>query len=142
MYAKFSKCEFWLQEVKFLGHVVSKDRILVDSSTIDAVLYWNRPTNATEVRSFLGLAGYYRSFVKGFSKLAGPLTNLTKKETKHEWTDKYDRDFEELKERLTTAPVLAITRSGEQFFIYSDVSHQGLGCVLMQDGKVTVYGSR
>ena len=79
MYAKFSKCEFWLQEVKFLVHAVFKDEILVYLSKIDAVLNWNRPTNATEVRSFLGLAGYYRRFMGGFSKLAGPLTNLTKK---------------------------------------------------------------
>ena len=114
LYAKFSKCEFWVQEVKFLGHVVSKDGILVDSSKIDAVLNWNRPTNATEVRSFIGLAGYYKRFVEGFSKLAGPLTHLTKKETNYEWTDKHDRAFEELKKRLTIASVLAIPRSGER----------------------------
>ena len=83
LYAKFSKCKFWLQEVKFLGHVVSKDGILVDSSKIDVVLNWNGPTNAMEVRSFLGLAGYYGRFVGEFSKLAGPFTNLTKKETKY-----------------------------------------------------------
>ena len=110
---------------------MSKDGISVDSSKIDAVLNWNRPTNATEVRSFLGLAGYYRRFVEGFSKLAGPLTNLTKKETKYEWTDKHRRAFQELKERLTTVPVLAIPRSGEQFLIYSDASHQ--------DGNVIAY---
>ena len=131
MYEKLSKCEFWLQEVKFLGHVVSKDGILIDSSEINAVLNWDRLTNATEVRSFLGLAGYYRRFVEGFSKLAGALANLTKKEMKCEWIDKHDRGFEELKERLTTALVLVIPRSGERFLIYSDASHQGLGCVLM-----------
>ena len=115
---------------------------MLDSSKIDTVLNWNRPTNATEVRSFLGLAGYYKRFVEGFSKLAGPLTHLTKKETKYEWIDKHDRAFQELKERLTTTPVLAIHRSGEQFLIYSDASHPGLGCILMQDGKVIAYGSR
>ena len=115
---------------------MSKDRISVDSSKIDAVINWNRSTNATEVKSFLGLAGYYRRFVEGFSKLVGPLTNLTKKETKYEWTGKHDESFEELKKRLTIAPILAIPRSGERFLIYSDASHQGLGCVLMQDGKV------
>ena len=119
---------------------MSKDRILVDSSKIDAVLNWKRPTNATEVRSFLGLAGYYRRFVEGFSKLAGPLTHLTKKETKYEWTVKHDEAFEELKKRLTIALVLVMPRSGEQFLIYSDASHQGLGCVLMQDGNVIAYG--
>ena len=133
LYARFNKCEFWLQEVKFLGYVVSKDEISVDSSKIDAVLNWKRSTNATEVRSFLGLTGYYRRFVEGFFKLAGPLTHLTNKETKYKWTDKHDRAFEELKERLTRAPILAIPRNGERFLIYRDASHQGLFCVLMQD---------
>ena len=80
--------------------------------------------------------------MEGFSKLAGPLTHLTKKDTKYEWTDKHDEAFKELKKRLTTALVLAIPKSGERFLIYSDASHQGLGCVLMQDGKVFAYGSR
>ena len=94
------------------------------------------------MRSFLGLAGYYRGFVKGFSKITTPLTNLTRKESKFEWTDKHDRAFQELRDRLTSAPVLAIPKSEEQFTIYSDASHQGLGCVLMQNGKVIAYGSR
>ena len=114
----------------------------MDSSKIDAVLSWNRLTNATEVRSFLGLIGNYRRFIEGFSKLAGPFTNLTKKKTKYEWIDKHDRAFQELKERLTIASLLAIPRSGERFFIYSDASHQGLDCVLMQDGTVIAYESR
>ena len=80
--------------------------------------------------------------MEGFSKVAGPLTHLTKKETKYEWTVKHEEAFEELKKRLTTAPVLAIPRSGERFLIYSDVLHQRLGCVLMQGGKVIAYRSR
>ena len=84
MYAKFSKCEFWLKEVKFLGHTVSKDGIAVDTIKTDVVLDWNKPTTATEVRSFLGLAGYYRIFVEGFSKIASPLTSLTRKDSKFE----------------------------------------------------------
>ena len=80
--------------------------------------------------------------MEGFSKLAKPLTNLTKKETRYDWTNKHDRAFEELKKRLTTSPVLAIPRNGERFVIYSDSSHQGLSCVLMQDGKLIAYGSR
>ena len=109
---------------------MTKEEISVDSSKIDAVLSWNRSTNATKVRSFLGLAGYYRRFGEEFSKLAGPLTNLTKKETKYEWIDKHNRAFKELKKRLTTTPVLAIPRSGERFLIYSDASHQELGYVI------------
>ena len=110
---------------------MSKNGTSIDTSKIDATLSWNRPTNATEARSFLGLAGYYKRFVEAFSKLVGPLTNLTKKETKYEWVDKHDRAFEELEDRLTIAPVLAIPKSRERFLIYSDASHQGLGCVLM-----------
>ena len=86
--------------------------ITVDSSKIDAILSWNRPTSATEVRSFLELVGYYRRFVEGLAKIAGPLTNLTKKEVKYEWTDKHERVFQELKEKLTSAPVLAIPKTG------------------------------
>ena len=84
LYTKFSKCEFWLQEVKFLGHVVSPQGISVDSLKADAVANWNRPTNPIEVRSFLGLAGYYRKFVKCFSKVTAPLTRLTKQDLKFE----------------------------------------------------------
>ena len=78
LYAKFSKCEFWLDSVSFLGHVVSKDRVMVDPSMIEAVKSWVRPTNVTEVRSFVSLASYYHRFVKGFSSVASQLTNLTK----------------------------------------------------------------
>jgi len=80
LYAKLKKCEFWLKEVSFLGHVISKDGRAVDPSKIEAVTNWERPTNVHEIRSFLGLAGYYWRFVEGFSKLSGPLTALTKKE--------------------------------------------------------------
>ncbi|KAL5555306.1 hypothetical protein UlMin_037542 [Ulmus minor] len=88
LYAKFSKCEFWLSSVQFLGHVVSKDGISVDASKIEAVSKWPAPTNVTEIRSFLGLAGYYRRFVEGFSSLSAPLTGLTKKNKKFEWTER------------------------------------------------------
>ena len=77
LYAKLSKCEFWKDKVAFLGHVVSKEGIFVDPKKIEAVVAWERPTNVTEVRSFLGLAGYYRTFVEGFSMIASPLTKLT-----------------------------------------------------------------
>ena len=110
---------------------MSKDGISVDLSKIEADLSLNRPTNVMEVKSFLGLVGNYRRFVEGFFKLIGPLTNLTKKEARYEWTYKHDRAFEESKKRLTSASVLAIPRSRERFFIYSDASHQGLGCVIM-----------
>ncbi|KAJ4701711.1 Retrotransposon protein, putative, Ty3-gypsy subclass [Melia azedarach] len=142
LYAKFSKCQFWLDRVAFLGHVISADGIYVDPQKVEAVVNWERPTNVTEVRSFLGLAGYYRRFVEGFSRIARPLTKLTRKNVKFEWIDDCEQSFQELKKRLTSAPVLTLPSGIEGFVVYSDASRQGLGCVLMQHGKVIAYASR
>ena len=142
LYAKFSKCEFWLSKVHFLGHVVSAEGISVDPAKIEAVINWKAPRSVTEVRSFLGLAGYYRRFVESFSKIAAPLTALTRKGKQYEWTQKCEESFQELKRRLTSAPILIIPTSGEPLVIYSDASKVGLGAVLMQNGKVVAYGSR
>ena len=142
LYAKFSKCEFWLREVQFLGHIVGSEGIRVDPAKIEAVMNWERLKTPTEVRSFMGLAGYYRRFVKDFSKIAVPLTRLTRKNEKFEWTDKCEKSFQELKQRLVTAPVLALPDDQGDFVIYSDASYKGLGCVLMQHGKVIAYASR
>lgn len=142
LYAKFSKCDFWQRQVGFLGHVVSGEGISVDPEKVKAVIDWPRPTSMTGIRSFLGLAGYYRRFIEGFSRLSLPMTKLTRKGVKYEWNEACDRCFEELKKRLTTAPVLAIPKSGEKFTIFSDASHSSLGCVLMQDGRVNTYASR
>jgi hypothetical protein len=98
LFAKLKKCEFWMDRVVFLGHVISRDGITVDPSKIEAVVNWVRPTNVSEVRSFLGLAGYYRRFVEGFSRIATPLTRLTQKNAKFEWTDECERSFQELKQ--------------------------------------------
>ncbi|WRX09990.1 Reverse transcriptase domain - like 10 [Theobroma cacao] len=108
LYAKFSKCEFWLESVAFLGHVVSKDGIQVDSKKIEAVEKWPRPTSVTEIRSFVGLAGYYHCFVRDFSKIVAPLTKLTRKDTKFEWSDACENSFEKLKACFTTALVLSL----------------------------------
>jgi hypothetical protein len=142
LYAKFLKCEFWLDKVIFLGHVVSKDGISVDPKKVEAVVNWERPTNVHEIRSFLGLAGYYRRFVEGFSKLSGPLTALTRKNARFLWTDECEQSFQELKLWLVTAPVLTLPSESCGFVIYSDASRKGLGCVLMQNGKVVAYASR
>jgi hypothetical protein len=106
LYAKLSKCEFWLNEVVFLGHVISEKGISVDPKKIEVVLKWERPTNVTEIHSFLGLAGYYRRFIKGFSTIASPMTRLTRKEVKFEWSKDCEASFQELKSRLTSALVL------------------------------------
>ena len=122
----------------FLGHVVSADGIYVDPQKVEAVANWEQPTTVTEVRSFLGLAGYYRRFIEGFSKIAGPLHGLTRKGVKFEWTDMCEGSFQTLKERLTSAPVLTLPKGNEGFEVYSDASYQGLGCKLMQHKRVVV----
>ncbi|KAL0544248.1 hypothetical protein IC582_019361 [Cucumis melo] len=107
-----------------------------------SVVNWERPTSATEVRSFLGLAGYYSRFIEGFSRLALPLTALTRKNAKLEWSDKCKESFQKLKKRLVTTPILALPVTGKDYVIYCDTSRLGLGFVLMQDGNVIAYASR
>ncbi|KAD7478308.1 hypothetical protein E3N88_01444 [Mikania micrantha] len=103
---------------------------------------WNPPKTPTEVRSFLGLAGYYRRFIQDFSRIATPLTKLTRKEVKYDWGPTQVQAFEELKTRLTKAPILALPDGNEDMVVYSDAYYLGLGCVLMQKGKVIAYASR
>ncbi|TYK21771.1 ty3-gypsy retrotransposon protein [Cucumis melo var. makuwa] len=119
LYAKFSKCEFWLKQVSFLGHVVSKAGVSVDPAKIEAVTSWTRPSTVSEVRSFLGLAGYYRRFVENFSRIATPLTQLTRKGAPFVWSKACEDSFQNLKQKLVTAPVLTVP-----------------------DGKVVAYASR
>ena len=142
LYAKLKKCEFWLDSVSFLGHVISGVGVAVDSEKVKAVVEWTRPTNVFEIQSFLGLAGYYRRFIEGFSKLLRPLTALTRKNARFAWTDECEQCFQELKRRLVTAPVLALPTKSGDFVVYSDASKKGLGCVLMQNGNVIAYASR
>ena len=142
LYAKRSKCEFWLKEVSFLGHVVSNGGTTVDPGKMQDVLNWKPPTNVSEIHSFLGLAGYYRRFIEGFSKLAKPMTALLEKNAKFVWSDKCQANFDELKKRLTTAPLLILPDLSKNFSIYCDASCLGLGCVLMQEGRVVAYASR
>jgi hypothetical protein len=101
LYAKFSKCKFWLSKVKFLGHVISQGGVAVDQSKVEAIQNWTRPKNVSEVRSFLGLAGYYRRFIMNFSQLALPLTRLTRKDIPFEWNEDCEKCFRTLKEKLT-----------------------------------------
>nr|KYP34967.1 Transposon Ty3-I Gag-Pol polyprotein [Cajanus cajan] len=127
LYAKLSKCEFWLGEVKFLGHVISAEGIAVDPAKVESVLQWERPRTVMDIQSFVGLAGYCRRFIEGFSKIVAPLTQMTRKEQPFIWTDACEQSFVELKRRLTTSPVLVLPESGEPFDVYCDASHQGLG---------------
>ncbi|GJZ30474.1 putative nucleotidyltransferase, ribonuclease H [Tanacetum coccineum] len=142
LYAKFSKCEFWLREVQFLGHVINGNGIHVDPSKIEAVKNWKAPRTPTEVRSFLGLAGYYRRFIENFSKIAKSLTILTQKCKTFDWGEEQELAFQTLKDKLSNAPVLALPDGPEDLMVYCDASGIGLGCVLMQRGKVIAYESR
>ncbi|GJY13895.1 putative reverse transcriptase domain-containing protein [Tanacetum coccineum] len=142
LYAKFSKCEFWLQEVHFLGYVVNQSGIHVDPSKIEVVKNWKAPITPSEVRSFLGLAGYYRRFIANFSKIAKPLTSLTQINQKYEWGKKEEEAFQTLKNNLCDALILSLPDGVKDFVVYCDASNQGFGCVLMQRGKVIAYASR
>ena len=114
----------------------------MDPQKIEAIVNWKPPTNVSEVLSFLGLAGYYRKFVEGFSKIEIPLSNLLKKDQKFEWSDTCQHSFEELRQRLKTTIVLALPSGKDGYVVYSDAFRQGLGCVLMQNGRVIAYASR
>ncbi|GJZ58978.1 putative reverse transcriptase domain-containing protein [Tanacetum coccineum] len=142
LYAKFSKCEFWLQEIQFLGHVINSECIKVDPDKIEAVMKWQTPKDVGDIQSFLGLAGYYRRFIQDFSKIALSLTKLTKKNTPFVWGDEQEEDFVTLWRRLCETPILVLPEGIEDMVVYSDASYFGLGCVLMQRGKVTAYASR
>ena len=122
LYAKFSKCEFWLKEVGFLGHVISQEGTEVDPTKVNSVRNWLSPTTVGEIRSFLGLAGYYRRFIENFSKIAKPMTELLKKDTKFKWTEECEASFQELKKRLVTALVLILPDQTKDFEVYCDAS--------------------
>ncbi|KAI3759605.1 hypothetical protein L6452_07536 [Arctium lappa] len=142
LYAKFFKCDFWLKEVQFLGHIVTRVGVKVDPSKIEAMMNWESPKSPSEIRSFLGLAGYYRRFIQDFSKIASSLTVLTRKNVKFEWTETQEKAFRILQKKLCEAPILTLPEGSEDFVVYSDASKMGLGCMLMQRGKVIAYASR
>ncbi|GJY42238.1 hypothetical protein Tco_0429508 [Tanacetum coccineum] len=142
LYAKFSKCKFWIFRVQLLGHVIDCRGIHVDPTKIESIKDWTSPKTPTETRQFLGLAGYYRSFIEGFSKIAKSMTKLTQKGVKFDWGDKQEAAFQLLKQKLCSAPILALPEGSEDFIAYCDASKKGLGVVLMQREKVISYASR
>ena len=141
MYAKFSKCEFWIRMDDFLGYVVSNEGIHVEPSKVKEIEGWVTPRTLMEIRLFLGVAGYYRRFIQNFSKIAKPLTALTKKGVTFTRKRKQEASFQTLKPVLCSAPVLSLLEGTEDFMVYYDASNQGLVCVLMQRGKVIAYAS-
>ncbi|GJZ77882.1 putative reverse transcriptase domain-containing protein [Tanacetum coccineum] len=142
LYAKISKCEFWIPKVQFLGHIIDSRGIHVDPAKIESIKDWASPKISTEIRHFLGLVGYYRRFIKGFFKIAKSMTKLTQKGIKFDWGEKEENAFQLIKQKLYSAPILALPEVCEDFVIYYDASHKGLGVVLMQREKVIVYASR
>ena len=121
-YAKFSKCEFWLEKVAFLGHVLTAEAVALDPAKIEAVIEWQQPKNITYIKSFLGLAGYYRRFIKNFSKIAKPMTELLKNGVPFVWSGKCAASFQELKSKITTTPVLTLPDIRKDFVVYCDAS--------------------
>jgi hypothetical protein len=138
----FSKCEFWLDSVKFLGHTISSEGISIDPSKVQEVMDWQPIKLAHQIRSFLGLAGYYRRFIPDFSRIAKPMTELLKKGMKFVWSEACDKAFRKLRELLTSAPVLAQPDNSKPYEVYCDASGTSLGCVLMQENRVIAYASR
>ncbi|GJU54880.1 putative reverse transcriptase domain-containing protein [Tanacetum coccineum] len=142
LYAKFSKCEFWIPKVQFLGHVIDSRGIHVDPAKIESIKDWASPKTPTEIRQFLGIVGYYLRFIKGFSKIAKSMTKLTQKGIQFDWGEKKENAFQLIKQKLCSVPILALPEGSEDFVVYCDASHKGLGVVLMQREKVIAYASR
>ncbi|XP_020272529.1 uncharacterized protein LOC109847709 [Asparagus officinalis] len=130
LFAKYSKCQFWLDRIAFLGHMVSGDGISVDLEKVSVVKDWHIPKSVSDIKSFLGLAGYYRRFIRDFLKISEPMTRLTRKDIKFIWPDACEQVFEELKSRLITTPVLTIPDKSGNFEVFCDASGRGLRCVL------------
>jgi hypothetical protein len=131
-----------MKQVAFLGHIISRGGISVDPSKVQDIFRWNAPISVGDIQSFLGLAGYYRRFIKVFSKISKPMIELLEKDKKFEWTPPCEASFQELKKRLMTAPILVMPDIEKPFSIYCDASGEGLGCVLMQARHAVVYASR
>ncbi|GKC94613.1 putative reverse transcriptase domain-containing protein [Tanacetum coccineum] len=142
LYAKFSKCDFWISIMQFLRHLIDSQGLHVDPAKIEAVRNWASPTTPTEICQFLGLTGYYQRFIKDLSKIAKSLTKLTQKNKKYIWGEDQESAFQLLKQKLCEAPILALPEGNDDFVIYCDASHQGLGAVLMQREKVITYASQ
>nr|GEY28926.1 hypothetical protein [Tanacetum cinerariifolium] len=127
LYIMFSKCEFWLLKVQFLGHMINSEGIHMDMAKIESIKDWALPKTPTKIRQLLGLAGYYRRFIKCFSKIAKPMTKLNQKSMKFKWSKKAETAFQLLEQKLCSAPILALLEGSKNFVVYCDASHKGLG---------------
>jgi hypothetical protein len=142
LYAMLSKCEFWIHEVLFLGLIINQDVLAMDPNKVAYILDWKPPKDVRGIKSFIGMAGYYRRFIKGFFKIAKPMTGLIAKKVEFQWTPECQEAFETLKKKLTTTHVLILLDVHKPFSVYCDASYTGRGCVLMQEGRVVAYSFR
>nr|GEX02954.1 putative reverse transcriptase domain-containing protein [Tanacetum cinerariifolium] len=148
LYAKFSKCEFWIPKVQFLGHVIDSKGIHVVPAKIESIKDWASPKTPTKICQFLGLVGYYRRFIEGFSNVAKSMTKLTQKNVKFDWGEKEEAAFQLIKQKLCSAPILALPKGSENFIVYCDALYKGLGVVLiavvfaLKMWKHYLYGTR
>eukprot|EP00253_Pinus_taeda_P002210 PITA_02210 len=139
---RMRKCDFFKEEIQYLGNVVTKEGIVVDPEKIRTIMEWPIPKDVVDIRSFMGLAGYYRRFVEGFSRVAYPITSLQKKGKVFKWTSECHKSFEQLKHLLTTTPILSIVDPNKDYVVCTDASKEGMGGLLMQEGRVIAYESR
>jgi hypothetical protein len=142
LYSKLSKFSFYQNQIHYLGHIISKDGIVVDPEKIEVIKEWSVPKNVTEVRSFMGLASYYRRLIVGFSRIAHPITSLQRKENKFQWTEGCEKSFQKLKKLLTSSPILRIVYPNEYFVVCTDACKEGMGEFLIHNGFVICYESR
>jgi hypothetical protein len=131
LYGKLLKCSFFQKEIHYLGHIISGEGVSVDLEKVKAIMEWPMPKNDHEVRRFMGIDGYYRRFVEGFSKIEKPITTLQRKGVRYEWTEECDIAFNEFKRLLMRAPILRVSYMEKYFMVYMDASKKGLGSVLM-----------
>jgi hypothetical protein len=141
LYAKFDKCNFYQKGIQYLGHVISSEGIVVDPEKIKSIMEWPVPKDVVDIWSFMGIMGYYRRFIEGFSKIAYPITSLQKKGTKFNWSQKCQDSFNKLKELLASVPILKVAYPDKDFTICVDASKEGLGVVLTQEGHTICYES-
>ena len=142
LFVKFSKCDFFNDKIQYLGHLVTKEEISIDPEKIRVIEYWLVPKDVTDVISFMGITGYYRRFIEGFSRIANPINSLQKKGNKFNWNQKCEESFKKLKTLLTSAPILRIVDPNKEFVVCTDACNDVLVGVLTQEGHVISYDSR